>query len=171
MFLLERGFERRLIFRDEFLVTGGIEEDLRAFVGEARELAFEIEVTAVRAEEDVAWERAQDAESACEVLRDAGVRRWMTRAVNEMEVRPEAHAADDDDVAQLIGGVAGKMDGKSPRRAAAGVTRGFVRGERDAAELHGIAVVGGTEPEALRKSLRPPLSTTSASPSMTMFFA
>ncbi len=35
-----------------------------------------------------------------------------TAAFDEVEVRPEAHAADDDNVAQLIGGLAAEMDRK-----------------------------------------------------------
>jgi hypothetical protein len=77
--------------------------------------------------------------------------------------------------------LAGEMDGQGPRRAANRVAGGFVRGERDAAELDGIAVAqhaidlrggnAGTALIAKRKSVRPPLSTTSASRSITMFFA
>ncbi len=123
-----------------FLVAGGIEEDLRAFRLEARELALEAEVAAVRTEEDVARERLQDAERAREILRDPGIRRLLIAGVDQVEVRPEAHAADDDGVAQPIGWLAGEMDGQGPRRAASCVASGFVCGERDAAELDGVAV-------------------------------
>lgn len=73
LFFLQRGFELRLASRDELLVSDSIKENFWPFLGQARELALEVEVAAVRTEEDVARERPQHAEGACEILRDAGV--------------------------------------------------------------------------------------------------
>ena len=50
-------------------------------------------------------------------------------------------AADDDDVAELLGGLAGDMDLEGPGSAAAGVAGGLVGGEGDAAEGDGVVVV------------------------------
>src|SRR4051794_7820149 len=51
LFFLQRGFESRLVFRDELLVAVRIEEDSRAFLPQALELALQPKVTAMRAEE------------------------------------------------------------------------------------------------------------------------
>src|SRR4051794_27986461 len=111
-----------LRFRDEFLVALRVEEDLGTFLLEARELVLQSEVAAVRTEEDVARERAEHFERAREILRDAGIGRHLLPAINEVEVRPETHAADNDDAAQLIGGFAGKVDTLRPSRATARVS-------------------------------------------------
>ena len=141
MLFLQSGFEFRLVSREVLFIASGIEEDLRAVLGEARQLILEVEIAAMRAEENVARERSQHAEGAREILRDARVRRRLAGSVDEVEVRPEAHAADDHDVAQLIGGLAGHMDGKGPGGAAAGMARGLVSREHGAAEIDDLAVV------------------------------
>ena len=168
-------------FRDELLVSGGIEEDMRAFLLEAGELVLEIEVAAVRAEENVARQRLQHAEGAREILRDARIRRLCspasTKRKSDQKLTPPTMTALRFRSAGSPGRWTGKVHVVQPRR----VAGRLMRGQRDAAELDGIAVeqdpvdlrrrIRRHRAARARKSVRPPLSTTSASPSMTMFFA
>ncbi len=93
------------------------------------------------AEEDVAGELAEGGEGVLEVGGDAGVGLGVAGCGDELVVVERGEAADDDDVAELRGGLAGDVDFHGPCGAAAGVAGGLVGGQGDVAEGDGVAIV------------------------------
>ncbi len=57
-------------------------------------------------------EAMHDAKRACEVLGNAGLRGRVSGPLDVVEVRPEARAANDDDIAHLIDSLACRWTGK-----------------------------------------------------------
>jgi len=104
---VELGFEGSFAFSDGSVVAGGIDPDLVALLWHARELGEHVEVHAVCAKEDVAGKRVEDDEGVGEVVGDAGVRCGFAVRRDEAIAGIHVPAADDDDVAELRGGLAG----------------------------------------------------------------
>ena len=118
-----------------------VDPDFGALLREALQLGEQVEVNAVRAEEDVAGQGVQCGEGVLEIASDAGVGRWLAGAVDEVVLGPEGIAAEDHDIAQLRGWVAGEMYAEGPCGAAAGVAGGLVGGEGEAAKRDRVVVV------------------------------
>jgi hypothetical protein len=100
----------------------------------------------MRTKENVTGERVQGCEGMAKVSRDAWVRRTAFAAIDEVDVRPEADSADDDDIAQRAYRFAGKVRAKRPDGdgAAARMPGGLVGCEGDTAESHSVAIMEHT---------------------------
>jgi len=126
------GFEGAFPVGNIFPVAAWIDERPWPLTPRTAELRFQIEVAAVRAEENVAVERFQDAERTIVVVGDLRIR----RVAHEPIARVHVGAADDHDVV----GPASLFDLHGPRGAALRVTGCETRDQHRAAQPHLIAI-------------------------------
>ena len=126
-----------LAFGDGGSVASRVDPDRRSTAGAAGELAKQVEVAAVRSEEEVAGERLEDSEGVGEICSDAGIGRFAAGRVDEADAGIDVPAANDDG----LQGTAVVGDLQGPRGAAPGVAWGFMRDEDGAAEMNCVAIV------------------------------